>query len=348
MASKVSVKESTTQYRTILSDLKERVYKPFYLLMGDESYYIDKVSRFILENVLTPDEQGFNQYLLYGSDVSVQQIIETARRYPMMAQRQVVVVREAQQVKELNQLEVYLRQAPQTTLLVICHPGKTVDKRSAFYKAALAKGSVLESVALREEDVPDWIIRYASDMKVHISPEAAVLLGEYLGTGLNKIAMEMDKLLMLLPADVRTITPEVIEQNVGISKEYSPFALAKSLSFRNLQKSLQISHYFGENPKSYPLVMILATLFSHFVRLLKYHALFQGSLKPTRQEIPSALGIHPFVLNEVEIAARNFSLKQTVGIIWLLRAYDKRSKSSERGEADDGALLQELIQKILR
>jgi len=348
MANKVSAKESNTQFRTILSDLKAKKYKPFYLLMGEEPYYIDKVSRYISDHVLTPDEQGFNQTLLYGSDVNVQQIIDTARRYPMMAPKQVVIVREAQQVKEIDKLEVYLRQAPETTLLVICYPGKTVDKRTAFYKAALAKGVVLESVLLREEDVPDWIIRYTSEVQAEMTPEAAVLLAEYLGTDLNKIAMEMDKLLMLLPTDRRKITPQVIEQNVGISKEHSPFALNKALSFRNLQKALQIAHFFGENVKSYPLVMIMATLFSHFSKLLKYYALQQSPTKPSRQEIASALGVHPFVLNEVETAARNFSLRQTVGIIWLLRAYDRRAKSNERGEADDGALLQELIIKILR
>ena len=348
MAGKVYAKDSYNQYRSILSDLKAKRYRPFYLLMGEEPYYIDKISHYLSEHVLTPDEQGFNQTLLYGSDVSVQQIIEAARRYPMMAPKQVVIVREAQQIKDIGKLELYLQQAPESTVLVICHPGKTVDKRTVFYREALTKGVVLESVALQEEDVADWIIRYASEVKVDISPEAAVLLAEYLGTDLSKIIMEMDKLLILLPTDKRKITPQVVEKNVGISKEHSPFALCKALSFRDLPKALRIARYFGENSKNYPLVMILGVLFAHFSRLMKYHALSRESSGSVPKNMAGALGIHPFFLKEVEVAASHFSLKQVAGITWMIRAYDSRSKSNDRGEADDGALLQELIFKILK
>jgi len=343
----IKAKESYSQYRSIRVDLEAKKYKPFYLLMGEEPYYIDELCRYMSEHILTPEEKGFNQIVLYGSDVTAPQIIETARRYPMMAQRQVVIVREAQQVKDINALEVYLRQAPETTVLVVCYPGKTVDKRSSFYKAALAKGVVLESVVLREDEVADWISRYASEMQVHISPEASVMLADYLGTDLHKITMEMDKLLALLPEDRREVTAEVVEQNVGISKEYSPFALCKALSYKDLKSALRIAHYFGSNPKGYPLVMTLATLFSHFARILKYHALRNDPAKQSRQEIAAALGLHPFFLNEVETAARHFSLKQTAQAIWLICAYDGRNKSNEKGEADDGDLLQEIVFKLL-
>jgi DNA polymerase-3 subunit delta len=345
----IKAKESYSQYQSILSDLVLKKYKPFYLLMGEEPYYIDKLSRYLSEHILTPEEQGFNQIILYGSDATALQIVETGRRYPMMAQRQVVVVREAQQVRELEKsLEVYLRQAPETTVLVICYPGKTVDKRTAFYKAALAKGAVLESVVLREDEVAGWISRYAAEMKAEITPEAAVLLADYLGTDLNKITMELNKLLMLLPVGQRRITPEVIEQNVGISKEHSPFSLCKAISYRDLPTALKIVRYFGENAKSYPFVMVNSVLFSHFARIVKYHAMRQGASRVSNQEIASALGLHPFFLNEIEAAARNFSIKQTAHIISLLRIYDGRYKSNERGEAEDGALLQEIIYKILR
>ena len=344
---KSNAKETYNQYRNIFSDVKAKKYKPFYLLMGEEPYYIDRLSRYLSEHVLTPEEQGFNQTILYGSDVTVQQIIETARRYPMMAERQVVIVREAQHVKDIDKLEVYLRQAPESTILVVCYPGKTVDKRTSFYKAAIAKGVVLESIALREEDVADWITRYAAQEMVEISPQAAVLLAEYLGTDLNKIAMEMDKLLILLPADQRKITPQVVEKNVGISREYSTFSLCKALSYKDKHKALQIARYFGDNSKNYPLVMVLATLFAHFAKLLKYHALHQHGAKPTSQTIASVLGLHPYFLHETERAAQNYSLKQVAAIIGMIRAYDGRAKSNERGEADDGALLQELIIKIL-
>lgn len=344
---KTGAKESYSQYKNILTDLKARKFSPFYLLMGEEPYYIDKLCSYISEHILTPEEQGFNQIVLYGSDVSATQIIETARRYPMMAPRQVVIVREAQQVKDINELEVYLRQAPVTTVLVVCYPGKSVDKRSVFYKAAMAKGTVLESGVLKEDEVADWIGRYASEEQVQITPEAAVMLADYLGTDLNKIVMEMDKLLVLLPQNCRKIGVEVVEQNVGISKEYSPFALSKALSYRDLPTAMRIARFFGSNPKSYPLVMTLSTLFSHFTRILKYHAIRSDRANLSRGEIAAALGLHPFFLNEVETAARNFSLQQTTQAIWLIRAYDGRNKSNDKGEATDGDLLLELLFKIL-
>jgi len=266
----------------------------------------------------------------------------------MMAQRQVVVVREAQQVKNINDLEIYLRQAPETTVLVICYSGKSVDKRTALYKAAVAKGAVLESVTLRDDEVPNWITRYASEVGVELMPEAALLLADYLGSDLHKICMEMDKLMALLSTDNRRITPDVVEKNVGISKEHSPFALCKAISFKDLPKALRIACYFGENPKNYPLVMVLATLFSHFARILKYHSLQNAPEKLSRQEIANKLGMNLFFLGEIETAARHFSVKQTAQAIWLLRAYDGRNKSNEKGEADDGALLKELLYKILR
>ena len=345
---KVSAKESYSQYSSILLDLEAKRYKPFYLLMGEEPYYIDKLYRYLFEHILTPEEQGFNQIVLYGSDVTAVHIIEAARRYPMMAPRQVVMVREAQQVRDIDKLELYLRQPPDTTVLVICYPGKTVDKRTSFYKAALSKGAVLESAALREEEVADWISRYAFQEQVKITPDAAVMLADYLGTDLNKVSMEVDKLLVLLPADNRLITADVVEQNVGISKEHTPFALCKAISNRDLPAAMRIVHYFGSNPKNYPLVMVLGILFAHFTRILKYHAVCRDAAKPSRAEIASKLGMQPYFLNEVETAARSFPLKQTAQAIWTIRAYDSRYKSNERGEADDGALLQEIIFKLLR
>jgi len=346
---KTGAKESFSQYRNILSDLELKKYKPFYLLMGEEPYYIDKLSRYMSEKILSPEEQGFNQIILYGSEVTAPQIVETARRFPMMAQKQVVIVREAQQVRELEKtLEIYLRQAPETTVLVICYPGKTVDKRTAFYKAAQSKGVVLESAVLREEEVAGWISRYALEMKAEMTPEAAVLLADYLGADLSKITMELDKLLMLLPVEKRRITPDVIEQNVGISKEHSPFALCKAISYRDLPTAIRVARYFGENAKSYPFVMVNSVLFSHFARIIKYHALQQNASKPSNQEMAAALGMHPYFMNEIETAARNFSIRQATQVIWLLRAYDGRFKSNERGGADEGALLQEVIYKILR
>jgi len=343
---KIGAKESYSQFNSILLDLEAKRYKPFYLLMGEEPYYIDKLCRFMSEHILTPEEQGFNQITLYGSDVTALQIIETARRYPMMAARQVVIVREGQQVKDIDKLEVYLRQATDPTILVVCYPGKTVDKRTAFYKAALSKGVVLESAVLRDDETVGWITRYASEVEVKITPDAAVMLADYLGTDLNRVSMEMDKLLVLLPVDQRQITADVVEQNVGISREYTPFALNKAISCRDLPKAMRIAHHFGNNPKSYPWVMILPTLFSQFVRILKYHAVSKES--SSRQEIAAKLGMQPYFLSEVETAARHFSLKQTTQAIWTIRAYDARYKSNERGEADDGALLQEIIFKLLK
>ena len=347
----LKAKESYNQYKGILADLEARRYRPFYLLMGEESYYIDRLSRYMSEHILTPDEQGFNQVTLYGSDAKVtgQYVVETARRYPMMAPKWVVIVREAQLVKGIEKdLEVYLRQMPESTILVICYPGKSVDKRTAFYKAAVAKGVVLESVPLWEDEVADWIGRYAAEMRIGLTPDAAALLADYLGPDLNKISMEMDKLLVALPADCGQITPDLVERHVGISKEYSPFALCKAISYKDLPKALRMVRYFGDNAKVYPLVAVLGALFSHFARLLRYHALCLGPAKLNRLEMAQKLGMNVYFLGEVETAARNFPLRRTAEIIWLLRAYDGRSKSNDRGEASDGELLQELVFKMLR
>ncbi|MCL1973724.1 MAG: DNA polymerase III subunit delta [Bacteroidetes bacterium] len=348
---KQSAKESLSQYKNILADLKAKKYLPFYLLMGEEPYYIDQLHRYIAEHVLTPEERDFNQVILYGSDAKVtgQYIVETARRYPMMAPKWVVIVREAQLIKSIErELEIYLQHPPETTLLVVCHPGKTVDKRTTFFKLASTKGAVLDSVPLREEEVADWISRYASEMKIGMTPDASLMLADYLGPDLNKISMEMDKLLVALPTDCRQITPDLIEQNVGISKEHSPFALCKAISFKDMPKALRMVRYFGDNAKIYPLPVVLGALFSHFARLLKYHALCQGPSRPSRGELAQKLGMNPYFLNEIETAAQNFPLHKTAQIIWLLRAYDGRSKSNDRGEATDGDLLQELLFKILR
>ena len=345
---KASAKDSYQQYKTLLSDLQQRQFKPCYLLMGEEPYYIDKLSQYMAQHILSPEEQGFNQLVLYGSDVNAAQVVETARRYPMMAAQQVVLLREAQLMRDFDKIEVYLRQPLASTILIICHPGKSVDKRTAFYKAALAKGAVLESLSLREEDVAGWIGSYAKEVGADMNPESMVLLADYLGTDLSKIAMEMDKLLMLLPQGQRQITPEIIEKNVGISKEYSPFALNKALSYKNFPQALRIVRYFGNNAKNYPLVVVLGTLFAHFARILKYHALQQQQPRPARQEIAAALGMHPYFLGEIETAARNFPLRKAISIVLLLRTYDRRGKSNERGEADDGALLQELVCRIMQ
>jgi DNA polymerase III, delta subunit len=345
---KASAKDSYQQYKTLLSEVQARKFRLCYLLMGEEPYYIDKLSQYMAQHILSPEEQGFNQLVLYGSDVNAAQVVETARRYPMMAARQVVLLREAQLMRDLDKVEVYLRQPLASTILIICHPGKSVDKRTAFYKAALAKGAVLESLSLREEDVAGWIGNYAKEVGADMNPESAVLLADYLGTDLGKIAMEMDKLLMLLPQDQRKITPEIIEKNVGISKEYSPFALNKALSYKDFPKAIRIVRYFGNNAKNYPLVMVLGTLFAHFARVLKYHALQQQQPRPARQDIASALGMHPYFLGEIETAARNFPLRKTMDAIFLIRAYDRRNKGNEKGEADDGALLQELVCRIIQ
>jgi DNA polymerase III subunit delta len=264
----------------------------------------------------------------------------------MLASRQVVIVKEAQMMDRLDELEFYFRQPMPTTLLVVSLTNKSIDKRTTLYKSALSNGVVFESFSLRDDKIFSWIESYIKSKGYSISPEAALLMGEYCGTELRKLVLELDKLLTNLPDSKKKIETLEIEENIGISREYNVFELTKAISFKDNVKIFKIVKHFGASPRQFPLVVTISALFKHFSRVLKYHALHANGAKPLREEIASYLGIMPYFIPEYDHAARNYPLIKCMEAISLIRRYDSMGKSSQRGEAEDGDILLELVYKI--
>ena len=325
--------ETDRQVKSILEDVRSGIFKSIYLLMGEEPYYPEQVCQAIIDNCLQDWEKDFNETICYGADVDADTVITAARRFPMMAERQLVVVKEAQQMKSLEELAVYCQQPLDSTALVILLHGASADKRKALYKSVLKTGVVVESNLLRDYELPQWIGSFYESRGLRIHPEAARLLAESAGTDLGKIAVETDKLLKNLPEGVQEISVEDIEKNVGVSRQFSIFELTKCLSYRQGAQALKIAAHIGQAPR-FALPMAVAPLFTHFQRILKYHAGEQPQM-------------HPYFLKEYDAALRNYSLQQTMAVVDLLAEYDYKGKGGDAGEATPAELLIELITKIL-
>lgn len=341
------INSCVNSFGKIVSEIERGIFKPFYLLMGEEPYYSDVIIKEIEKNALTQEERGFNHTVMYGSDVTAASVVEAARRFPMMASRQLVVLREAQLMGNPSNLEHYFRHPMATTVLVVSFTGKSIDKRTSLYKSALANGCVLESYALYPDMVYSWIEKYLKAKGISIVPEAALLMAEHCGTQLRKLVLELDKLITNLQEGSTRIDLNAIEKNIGISRDYNAFELTKAISFKEQKKALQIVRHFGDSPKQFPLVLSLAALFTHFSRLLKYHSLHSGGARPSKPQIASYIGINPYFLPEYDYAARNYPLIKCMESISLIRKYDSKSKSSNRGESSDGDILFDLVYKIL-
>lgn len=345
--------DTVQEYKTLREEILNGDIKPFYLLFGKEHYYIDELCRLLMERVVPPEERDFGQIVYFGADVTANQVVSAARQYPMMIARQIVVVKEAQMMKKVEDIGVYFEGIQPTTVLVICYKtnndpsksGKNIDKRSTFYKQAKKIGAAFESNPLPDYRIARWIDAYVSEQGMQIAPDAAALLAESAGTDLQKIALTIDKLRKLLPEDRSRIVIKDVEDNVGMSRDYSAFELTKALSMKDASRSFRIVHFFAESPKRFPIQMTMAALTSHFIRLLRYHALLQSGT--SSNEILAQLGINPYFAGEYDTALRNYPVRKTMRIISLLREYDQRSKSNTRGEASDGDLLKELTAKIL-
>ncbi|MEO8794620.1 MAG: DNA polymerase III subunit delta [Daejeonella sp.] len=337
----------------LVKDLKNRKFKPVYLLHGEESYYIDKVSNYIEKNALSDAEKGFNQTILYGKETDVMTILNAAKRFPMMSEYQVVLVKEAQELKwgkdgdsdkkVLDPLLSYLENPLQSTILVFCYKHGKFDKRKKTYKAIDKKGLVFESATIYENKVAAWIEDYVKEKGSRIQARAAALLAEYLGNDLSKIANELDKLMLNVPSSDEINTTNV-QDNIGISKEYNVFELQSALARKDIFKSNQIIMYFASNPKANPLPLVLGALNTYFSKVLKYHYATDRSPAGLARE----LGVNPFFVKDYEIAARNYDKFKTFRVISYLRECDLRSKGVDAtGNTSDGDLLKELIFKIL-
>ena len=330
-------------FEEIISDLKKRIFKPVYFLAGDEPYYIDLITDFIAEKVLSDEEKAFNQIIIYGEETSVNSIIETSRRFPMMASHQVVIVKEAQALKKIEDLAIYLDKPLLSTILVLNYKYKVIDKRTKLYKTLDTQGVYYESMRLRDYQVPPWIERYLMTKGIKINPDASAMLTEFLGADLQKIVNELDKLLITLPAGKPVITTSLIEKNIGISKDYNNFELQKAIGEKNILKANMIVRYFTENPNDNPVTLTIASLFSLFTKILTYHYLTDRS----KNNVASVLKIHPYFVKDYEISAMKYDATKTIQIISLLRTYDMKTKGFGDVSTDQGDLLKELVYKIL-
>jgi DNA polymerase III subunit delta len=330
-------------YEEIISDLRKRIFKPVYFLAGDEPYYIDLITDFIAEKVLPEEEKAFNQVIIYGEDTSINAVIETSRRFPMMASHQVVIVKEAQTLKKIEDLTLYLEKPLLSTILVFNFRYKVLDKRTKLYKSLDTQAVYFESMRLRDYQVPPWIERYLMVKGIKINPDASAMLTEFLGTDLHKIVNELDKLLITLPAGSPVISTSLIEKNIGISKDYNNFELQKAIGEKNILKANMIIRYFSENPNDNPVTLTIASLFSLFTKILTYLYLTDKS----KNNVASVLKIHPYFVRDYEVAAMKYNVTKTIQIISYLRTYDMKTKGFGDVSTDQGDLLKELVYKIL-
>lgn len=310
--------------------------------MGDEPYYIDKLTEYIEDNILSEEEKGFNQMVFYGKDVSIEDIIANAKRYPMMAERQVVIVKEAQElVRTIDKLENYAENPQRTTVLVLAYKYNTLDKRKKLIKLLGKTGVVFESKKLYENQVADWIKRVLSGKQYGIEPKAAAMLVEFLGNDLSKVSNELDKLMIILPAG-STITPKIIEDNIGISKDYNVFELRKAIGERDQLKAYKIADYFAGNPKDNPLVMTTGLVFGFFSQLLQYHGLKDKSPSNAAR----ILKVSPYFVKDYDVALRNYPMRKVSQVIAVLRDIDVKSKGVGVNALSQGDLLKEMLVKI--
>lgn len=326
----------------IMADLKNRIYKPIYFLMGAESYYIDQITDYIGNNVLAESEKAFNQTVIYGRDVEIKDIDNMARRYPMMSSYQVVIVKEAQTIKNLDKLVYYAGSPLKSTILVINYKYKNLAKNKKLYKELNKTGVIFESKKLYDNQVPAWINKYLNKKLYTIDPVASVLLNDYLGTDLSKIVNELDKLVISLPENTK-ITTVHVEENIGISKDYNNFELQNALTKKDVIKANRIIKYFGQNQKENPIVLTINSLYYFFRKILIYHFIKDKS----NRNVASILQINPYFVKDYQNSARKYNPKKVVQVISYLREYDLKSKGLGNVSDKPEDLLKELMFKIL-
>lgn len=326
----------------IINDIKAGNIKPIYFLMGEEPYYIDKITEYLEENLLTEDEKGFNQMVIYGRDTTIEDVVANAKRYPMMAERQVVIVKEAQELsKTIDQLEKYAENPQPTTVLIFAYKYKSLDKRKKVTKTLEKHGVVYESKKMYENQVGQWIKRVLQARDYNIEPKAMAMLVEFLGNDLSRIANELTKLEIILPKG-STITPNHIEENIGFSKDFNVFEFRKAIGEKNQFKAYQIANYFAQNQKDNPIVMTNGLVFSFFSALLQYHGLKDKS----PNNVAKILRVSPYFVNDYITAAQNYPMKKVSAIVGTLRIIDIKSKGVGANALPQGDLLKEMLVSI--
>ena len=333
-------------FDSIMRDLKARKYSPVYYLMGDEPYYIDKIADYIAEHVLQPEERDFNQTILFGSDVSASLIADTARRYPMMSEYQVVIVKEAQNVKNTEALEKYFKAPMNSTILVMCHKNGTVDGRKKEYmKAILSAGVLFESKKLRDRDLPAFIENYLKARHVSIDPKSTQMIADNIGADLSRLTGELDKVILSLSEQDRRVTPQIVEDQIGVSKEFNGFELRDAIVNRNVFKANQIIKYFDENPKAGSIYSFLPMLFNYFQNLMiAYYAPNNKSQEGVAEWLEMR---SPWAAKDYMTGMRNYTAMKVMQIISKIREIDAKSKGLDNPNTPPGELMKELIFYIL-
>lgn len=335
----------TMTYQDIVAELNKGVYRPVYFLCGEESYFIDKISTYLEKVVVDEVSRDFNLSVMYGRDVDTSQIINAAKRFPMMSDKQLVEVKEAQNVKKLEDLVGYIDNPLASTVLVICFKHKTIDKRKALYKKLKSSNNVvfMESKKLYDNQIPDWIVKYCSQRKFRIDTKSAMLMVEFLGNDLSKVSNELDK-LMIACESTMTITSDTIEENIGISKDFNNFELMNAIGKKDVLKVNRIVNYFDANQKNHPIVVTISTLFGYFTALLSYSFIPN---KNDKNALAKGMGINPYFVKDYVAATRLYNPKKVVEAISLLREFDMKTKGVNNAGTPAGELLRELVYKIM-
>lgn len=328
----------------VLKELRAKQYRPIYYLMGEESYYIDLIADYIAENVLNETEKEFNQTVVYGADVDVSTIINAAKRYPMMCEHQVVIVKEAQAIRNIEELAFYLQKPLTSTILVICHKHGTLDRRKKLAAEIEKRGVLFESKKIKEAQLPAFISSYMKRKGIDMEPKATAMLSDFVGSDLSRLTGELEKLIITLPPNQKRITPEQIEKNIGISKDYNNFELRSALVEKDILKANKIIKYFEENPKTNPIQMTLSLLFNFYANLmLAYYA-----PDKSEQGIAAMLGLKtPWQARDYIAAMRKYSGVKTMQIVGAIRYADAKSKGVNNPSTNDGDILRELVFNIL-
>ncbi|MDY3978806.1 MAG: DNA polymerase III subunit delta [Tidjanibacter sp.] len=352
MAKGVRFRDTCAQFDKIVADITAGRFAPVYLLMGDEGYFIDAVTDLVAERALPEADRAFSQIVIYGKDTDEGQIVNFARQMPMMGSREVIIVKEAGSLKKLDTLGFYTSSPLKSTVLVIAAKGKSVDKRTQFYKSTLQNGVVLESVRPYDSEIGPWLADYIKQQKKRtIEPKALTMLTDYLGTDITKIVNELDKLMVRLPQNDARITAQNIEENIGISKDYNNFELLEAVAKRDFAKAMRIADHFARNPKNNPLVVTTITLFNYFQKLFilnykEWESKRRATAMPSDSELAATIKVNPFLLGGYKTAARLYPNRKIFTIFGLLRQTDLKSKGMGGGGTDDGELLRELLLKI--
>ena len=333
-------------FEEIRKEIRTKKYSPIYFLCGEEPFFIDQLTILVENSVLTEEEKAFNQTVLYGNDVSMSTITDTARRFPMMSERQVVIVREAQNIRDFDNLLPYIEHFQPSTILLLAYKNKKPDKRKGVFKKLSSSPHCVyfESAKLYDNKIPEWIIGYCKEKSYGITTRAAGILAECLGTDLSRVAHEIDKLILLLPRGGE-IKESLVEEHTGISKDFNSFELLNAIIRKDHLKAIRIVNYFEANPKNNPFVLTITALFRYFLNLLTYH--YQKKTTPNTQEMAKLLGVHPFFMKDYLDGSQAYNAVKCANTISLLREYDLKSKGVGNAAISDGELLKELVFKIM-